>query len=87
MSTDFGRKYMLTNLKNFDSSRLYSVGLTSGDSDRAKNRHVSANGTRIAHPDPDAHRLSTIRTLTPERARALAHMTPAGPAPKMRTST
>ena len=33
------------------------------------------------------HRLSTIRTLTPARASALPHMTPAGPAPKTRTST
>lgn len=37
--------------------------------------------------DDDAHRLSTIRTFTPARARALPHMSPAGPAPKTRTST
>ena len=31
--------------------------------------------------------MSTIRTFTPAIASALAHMTPAGPAPMMRTST
>lgn len=51
MSTDFGRKDMLANLKDFNSSWLYSVCLPSGDSDRAENRHVSGSGTRIAHED------------------------------------
>ena len=35
----------------------------------------------------NAHLLSTIRTLTPALFSALAHISPAGPAPMMRTST
>lgn len=34
-----------------------------------------------------AYLWSTIRTFTPARANPLAHMSPAGPAPMMRTST
>ena len=47
-------------------------------------KHDKDQGSRLRD---DAHRLSTIRTLTPARASAFAHITPAGPAPKMRTST
>ena len=36
---------------------------------------------------PKAHLLSTIFAFTPALASALAHMTPAGPAPMMSTST
>jgi len=34
-----------------------------------------------------AHLWSTIRTFTPALASPFAHMSPAGPAPMMRTST
>jgi len=66
------------NLKHLDCARLDAIGLTSHDLLRpglrlSTHTHDSAND--------HAHRLSTIRTFTPPRASAVAHITPAGPAP------
>jgi len=70
-------------LQHFDCPWLNTVRLTSCDLDRAgDNQRSSAN---VVEHDP--YRLSMILTSAWAIASALAHMTPAGPAPMIKTST
>lgn len=73
-------------LQHFDGPWLNTVRLTGYDLDGAgANQYSVARG--VGHVEHVPYRLSMILTSAPAIASALAHITPAGPAPMIKTST